>query len=169
MVSLGASLACREVGLRSNPDAPASRGPYSQQPTYTRKHGHGLIARHGSRGRNATRLPRCGQLPASPEAARSEVGADRDHDRVGRERRRLAPASVWSQAVAILKKGAERGASRRSATRSHRPRKNGCAMPSSARHCDDAQPFLDRATSNEDSRGSMASNFLRKCIELRVA
>ena len=36
---------CREVGLRSNPVAPASPSAYSQHHLYARIHSHGVIAR----------------------------------------------------------------------------------------------------------------------------
>jgi hypothetical protein len=79
--------ACREVGLRSNPATPASPSPYSQRPTYTRIHGHGLFARHGSRGPKATRLLAPPNFRLRIETARSEVGARPSP----RSRRELAP------------------------------------------------------------------------------
>jgi hypothetical protein len=67
--------ACREVGLRSNPAAPASPSPYVQRPMYTRIHSHGLFARRRSREPKATRQLAPANFRLRSEAARSEVGA----------------------------------------------------------------------------------------------
>ena len=66
VVSLVPSLSCPGKFLsHSNPDAPR-RAVHTVNILLHAKPGHGLFARlHGLRARNATRLPRCGQLPAS--------------------------------------------------------------------------------------------------------
>jgi hypothetical protein len=78
--------ACREIGLRSNSAAPASRSPYSQRPTYTRIHRHGLFARHGSRGPNATR-----HLAPPNFRLRSTRHAQKSAPERGRDRLSLTP------------------------------------------------------------------------------
>jgi hypothetical protein len=87
--------ACREVGLRSNPAAPASRSPYSQRPTYARIHGRGVI-----------RAPRIARTERDATPHSTQLPASHDNGTLG-SRRPTGPAIAASVAPAATSDGFE--------------------------------------------------------------